>query len=78
MQAACARCGRAPGAAPRLVAVSKTKQKEAVAEAYAAGQRHFGENYVQELLDKAPALPSDIAWHFIGQLQSNKARAVLW
>ena len=48
---------------------------EAVAEAYAAGQRHFGENYVQELLEKAPALPGDIAWHFIGQLQSNKARS---
>jgi pyridoxal phosphate enzyme (YggS family) len=62
---------------PRLVAVSKTKPAEAVAEAYAAGQRDFGENYVQELLDKAPTLPADIRWHFIGHLQSNKAKALV-
>lgn len=62
---------------PRLVAVSKTKPAAAVAEAYAAGQRHFGENYVQELVEKAPLCPPDVRWHFIGQLQSNKAKPLL-
>merc|ERR1719410_320209 len=57
----------------RLVAVSKTKSVENIREAYEAGQRHFGENYVQEICNKAPELPSDIKWHFIGNLQSNKA-----
>ena len=57
----------------RLVAVSKTKPVEALREAYDAGQRVFGENYVQELLDKAPQMPADVAWHFIGHLQTNKA-----
>ncbi|GIM16991.1 hypothetical protein Vretimale_19549 [Volvox reticuliferus] len=61
----------------RLVAVSKTKPVEALQEAYDAGQRVFGENYVQEMLDKAPALPSDIQWHFIGHLQSNKVKAIV-
>eukprot|EP00891_Asterochloris_glomerata_P003760 jgi/Astpho2/3760/fgenesh1_pm.00060_%23_21_t len=61
----------------RLVAVSKTKPKEMVQEAYDAGQRDFGENYVQELTEKAPELPQDIRWHFIGHLQSNKAKALL-
>jgi len=56
----------------RLVAVSKTKPIEALREAYDAGQRHFGENYVQELIDKAPQMPEDVQWHFIGHLQSNK------
>jgi pyridoxal phosphate enzyme (YggS family) len=74
VEAAAARAGRPR---PRLVAVSKTKPAAAVAEAYAAGQRDFGENYVQELLDKAPALPADVRWHFIGHLQSNKARALV-
>ena len=99
---------------PRLVAVSKTKPVEALQAAYDAGQRDFGENYVQvlqkvdfgflnwgrsipqqnvfpqtspppprhpkkkkELLDKAPALPSDVRWRFIGHLQSNKAAALV-
>lgn len=44
---------------------------------YEQGHRHFGENYVQELLEKAPKLPADIKWHFIGQLQSNKAKALV-
>ncbi|KXZ46351.1 hypothetical protein GPECTOR_44g3 [Gonium pectorale] len=61
----------------RLVAVSKTKPVEALQEAYDAGQRVFGENYVQEMLDKVPALPADIQWHFIGHLQSNKVKAVV-
>lgn len=100
---------------PRLVAVSKTKPAEAVQEAYDAGQRVFGENYVQvglqaeatgcmftppskkrpavphkpgsctlsklrtmqEMMEKAPQLPKDIQWHFIGHLQSNKVRGIL-
>eukprot|EP00798_Chlamydomonas_sp_ICE-L_P025039 gene25039-10686_t len=60
-----------------LVAVSKTKPVEALQEAYDAGQRVFGENYVQEMVDKAPVLPKDIKWHFIGHLQSNKVKTVV-
>jgi pyridoxal phosphate enzyme (YggS family) len=62
----------------KLVAVSKTKPPEAVREAYAAGQRAFGENYAQELVAKAEALADlpDIEWHFIGHLQTNKAKYV--
>jgi len=60
----------------RLIAVSKTKPIEAIMEAYNAGQRVFGENYVQEISEKQPALPSDIEWHFIGHLQSNKAKYI--
>lgn len=56
-----------------LLAVSKTKPNTMVMEAYNDGQVHFGENYVNELFDKAPLCPSDIKWHFIGHLQSNKA-----
>lgn len=61
----------------RLVAVSKTKPNSMVLEAYNAGQRYFGENYVQELCGKAGELPDDIQWHFIGPLQSNKAAALV-
>ena len=64
-------------AAPTLIAVSKTKPAELVAAAYGAGQRDFGENYVQEVVAKAPALPDDVRWHFIGHLQSNKAKELL-
>jgi PLP dependent protein len=62
----------------RLVAVSKTKGPDAVRAAYAAGQRDFGENYAQELAGKAEALRDlrDVTWHFIGHLQTNKARIV--
>lgn len=60
----------------RLVAVSKTKPASAVQEAYDAGQRDFGENYVQELVDKKDHLPDDIIWHFIGHLQSNKVKYI--
>ena len=60
-----------------LVAVSKFHPAEAVAEAYAAGQRVFGESRVQELLAKQPLLPDDIRWHFIGHVQTNKARALI-
>jgi pyridoxal phosphate enzyme (YggS family) len=59
-----------------LVAVSKTKPNEAILEAYSAGQRDFGENYVQELVDKHGQLPKDIQWHFIGHLQSNKIKYI--
>jgi pyridoxal phosphate enzyme (YggS family) len=70
-------CGRRPEDV-ELVAVSKTKSAEAVREAYEAGQRAFGENYAQELVAKAEALgdASDIRWHFIGHLQTNKAKAI--
>lgn len=57
---------------PRLVAVSKVKPLEDLQEAYKAGQRYFGENYVQELVEKAPQMPADTQWHFIGHLQGNK------
>lgn len=60
-----------------LVAVSKFHPAEAVAEAYAAGQRLFGESRVQELAAKVPALPADISWHFIGHLQTNKVRQLI-
>lgn len=67
---------------PCLVAVSKTKPADVIVEAYEAGQRHFGENYVQELEEKAnnPIILErckDIKWHFIGHLQSNKISKVL-
>ena len=61
----------------RLVAVSKFHPAEAVVEAYAAGQRLFGESRVQELLQKIPLCPSDIQWHFIGHLQTNKVRQLM-
>ena len=59
-----------------LIAVSKTKPNEMLLEAYESGQRHFGENYVQELVDKEAKLPKDIHWHFIGHLQSNKVKYI--
>jgi len=59
-----------------LVAVSKTKPQEELMELYALGHRAFGENYVQELVDKEVALPKDIQWHFIGHLQSNKVKYI--
>ena len=60
-----------------LVAVSKFHPTEAIAEAYQAGQRAFGESRIQELLVKIPALPEDIRWHFIGHLQTNKVRQLV-
>src|SRR3712207_6135556 len=59
-----------------LVAVSKTKPVEAIKELYDLCQRDFGENYVQEMVDKQPQLPQDIRWHFIGHLQSNKVKYI--
>ncbi len=61
----------------RLVAVSKYHPVEMIREAYDAGQRIFGENKVQELVAKAPQLPSDIQWHMIGHLQTNKVRLLM-
>ncbi len=64
------------GKGVRLVAVSKTKPVPMLMEAYDAGFRHFGENYVQELVDKYEQMPRDIVWHFIGHLQSNKVKYI--
>jgi len=60
-----------------LVAVSKTKPVDDIRELYDLGHRDFGENYVQELVEKAEQLPTDIRWHFIGHLQTNKVRAIV-
>ena len=60
----------------QLVAVSKTKPIIDLQEVYQLGQRDFGENYVQELVDKQAQLPVDIRWHFIGHLQSNKVKYI--
>lgn len=78
IESAARSAGRAPEQI-RLIAVSKTKPAAAIREAYAAGQRDFGENYVQELLTKAEELRdlSDLRWHLIGHLQRNKARQVV-
>jgi pyridoxal phosphate enzyme (YggS family) len=59
-----------------LIAVSKTKPLEDIQALYELGQRDFGENYVQELVDKEAVLPKDIRWHFIGHLQSNKVKYI--
>jgi pyridoxal phosphate enzyme (YggS family) len=59
-----------------LVAVSKTKPVADIQALYDLGHRDFGENYVQELVDKQAQLPSDIRWHFIGHLQSNKVKFI--
>lgn len=59
-----------------LVAVSKTKPVTDILELYELGQRDFGENYVQELVTKAPQLPPDIRWHYIGHLQTNKVKYI--
>lgn len=64
------------GEAVTLVAVSKTKSVEQIQHLYDLGHRDFGENYVQELTQKADALPKDIRWHYIGHLQSNKVKYI--
>ena len=61
----------------KLVAVSKFHPVSRLMEAYAAGQRRFGENRPQELAAKVPRMPSDVEWHFIGHLQTNKLKLVL-
>jgi len=70
---AATRAGRSPEEI-QLILVSKTVAVEKIREVYDMGMRHFGENRVQELIDKEAALPSDIDWHFIGRLQTNKVK----
>src|SRR5580658_3343293 len=65
------------GAGVQLVAVSKTKPAADILALYGMGQRDFGENYVQELVDKQRELPADIRWHFIGHLQTNKIKSLV-
>jgi pyridoxal phosphate enzyme (YggS family) len=65
------------GAGVQLVAVSKTKTAAEITVLYEMGQRDFGENYVQELVDKHRELPGDIRWHFIGHLQTNKVKLII-
>lgn len=60
-----------------MIAVSKTKPVELLREAYDAGARDFGENKVQELLDKIPQMPADVRWHMIGHLQRNKVKYIV-
>jgi len=60
----------------QLIAVSKTKPNSAILSAYSVGQRHFGENKVQELCEKWDSLPKDINWHIIGHLQTNKVKYI--
>ncbi|MBO8125927.1 MAG: YggS family pyridoxal phosphate-dependent enzyme [Firmicutes bacterium] len=74
--AACARAGRRPEEV-LLVAVSKNMPASDIQAAYRCGLRNFGENRVQEAVSKVPELPKDIRWHFLGQLQRNKARKAL-
>ena len=73
--AAAERSGRTPEAVT-LVAVSKTMTPEQIMAVYQLGHRDFGENRSQELILKVPVLPDDIRWHFVGRLQSNKARSI--
>jgi uncharacterized pyridoxal phosphate-containing UPF0001 family protein len=61
----------------QLVAVSKTKPIEDLVSAYEGGQRNFGENYVDEFVEKVLKLPEDVNWHFIGHIQSNKVKKLL-
>ncbi|CDJ37963.1 proline synthetase co-transcribed protein, putative [Eimeria tenella] len=76
--AAAAASGAAAAAkAPLLIAVSKTHPPAAVAAAAATGHRHFGENYVAELVEKAQKLPEDYHWHLIGKLQTNKVKTLV-
>lgn len=74
--AACERSGRDPKEVT-LIAVSKTKPARMIEQAYGSGIRDFGENKVQELIEKYQSLPNDIRWHMIGHLQRNKVRQVL-
>ena len=73
---ACEKAGRSRSEVT-LIAVSKTKPVEMLLEAYEAGARDFGENKVQELVDKIPRLPKDIRWHMIGHLQRNKVKYIV-
>lgn len=74
--AACRRVGRNPDEVT-LIAVSKTRPVEELMSAYRAGAVHFGENKVQELVDKIPKMPEDVCWHMIGHLQRNKVKYIV-
>ena len=74
--AACQRAGR-PREDVTLICVTKTKPVEDLRQAYDAGQRVFGENRVQEIIEKFPLLPEDIQWHMIGHLQRNKVKYLM-
>lgn len=76
IEAACKRSGRDPKEVT-LISVSKTKPIPLLQEAYDAGERFFGENKVQEIMDKYPELPQDINWHMIGHLQRNKVKYIV-
>lgn len=73
---ACEKAGR-PEREVTLLAVSKTKPVDMLKDVYLAGARDFGENKVQELIDKIPQMPSDIRWHMIGHLQRNKVKYIV-
>ncbi len=73
---ACKRAGR-NAEEVHLISVSKTKPVEMLREAYNAGSKDFGENKVQEMCDKVPLLPTDIRWHMIGHLQTNKIKYII-
>lgn len=76
IRAACARAGR-DRSEVLLICVTKTKPVSLLEEAYRAGERAFGENRVQEIVDKFPSLPGDINWHMIGHLQKNKVKYLM-
>lgn len=76
IQSSCEAAGRL-GDEVTLICVSKTKPAAMLKEAYDAGYRDFGENKVQELMDKIPVLPDDIRWHMIGHLQTNKVKYIV-
>ena len=76
IEEACRAVNRDPGEVT-LISVSKTKPVSMLQEAYDAGSRDFGENKVQEIMDKYPQLPSDIRWHMIGHLQRNKVKYIV-
>ena len=76
IELACKEAGRDPKEVT-LISVSKTKPVSMLQEAYDAGSRDFGENKVQEIMDKVPQLPSDIRWHMIGHLQRNKVKYIV-
>lgn len=76
IEEACRRAGRNLEEVT-LVAVSKTKPLEMLKSAYGAGARQFGENKVQEMISKIPQMPSDVRWHMIGHLQTNKVRQIV-
>lgn len=76
IEESCKKVNRDPGEVT-LIAVSKTKPVEMLQEAYAAGARVFGENKVQEIVDKYDQMPSDVQWHMIGHLQRNKVKYLI-